>query len=124
MEDEFYAAIKLISGEEIFALVSVSVEDDETFLLLDNPVFIEPIVSKSNGIIGYKVIPWMVIPDDELYIINFNKVLTMTEIKDDTIIKVYKKYKRNSSEVTLDKTMGFISKVRDARKLLERIYNS
>jgi acyl-CoA synthetase (NDP forming) len=124
MEDEFYASIKLISGEEIFSLVCVSDEEEDIFLLLDNPIIITPMVSKSNRIIGYKVTPWMMIPDDDLYIISMDRVMTMTEIKNNEIIRVYNKYKNNTSKVPLDKNMGFISKVDDARKLLEKIYNS
>jgi hypothetical protein len=124
MEDEFYAAIKLISGEEIFSLVCVSDEEEEIYLLLDDPVIIEPMLSKSHKIIGYKVTPWMMIPDDELYVLTMDKVITMTEIKSNNIIKVYNKYKNNGSSQTIDKEMGYISKVSEARKLLEKIYNS
>jgi len=124
MENEFYAAIKLVSGEEIFAIVSPTEEDNRTLLMLENPVIIEPMISKSQGTVGFKVKPWMMIPDDNIYIIDMNKVITMTEIKDEQIIRVYQKYNRNSSQVSLERNMGFISKVDDARKSLEKLYNS
>lgn len=124
MENEFYAAIKLVSGEEVFAIVSPTEEDDRTLLMLENPVIIEPMVSKQNGVVGYKVKPWMMIPDDDIYIIDMNKVITMTEVDDEQIIRVYQKFTRESSQVTLDKHMGFISKVDEARKVLEKLYNS
>jgi len=122
MEQEFYAAIKLISGEEIFAIVSPSEEENRTLLILENPVTIEPMVSKNQGIVGYKVKSWMMIPDDDIYIIDMNKVITMTEINNDQIIRIYQKFINNSSQVHLDKHMGFISKVDDARKSLEELY--
>ena len=124
MENEFYAAIKLVSGEEVFALVSSTEEDDRTLLLLENPVIIEPIVSRTQGMTGYKVKPWMCLPDDDIYIIDMNKVITMTEVSDKQIIRIYEKYNKDSSQVTLEKGMGFISKVDEARKVLEKIYNS
>ena len=124
MEQEFYAAIKLVSGEEIFAIVSPTEEEDRTLLILENPVTIEPMVSKNQGTVGYKVKPWMMIPDDDIYIIDMNKVITMTEISNDQIIRIYQKFVNNSSQVSLDKHMGFISKVDDARKALEKLYNS
>ena len=123
MENEFYAAIKLVSGEEIFAIVSPTEEEDRTLLLLENPVIIEPMVSRQQGVVGYKVKPWMMIPDDDIYIIDMNKVITMTEIDDEQIIRIYQKFINNSSKVDLDKNMGFISKVDDARKSLEKLYN-
>jgi len=124
MEQEFYASIKLVSGEEIFAIVCPSHEEDRTLLILENPVIIDPMVSRNTGIVGYKVKPWMKIPDDDIYIIDMNKVITMTEIHDEQIIGIYKKYMNDSSQVNLEKSMGFISKVDDARKVLEKLYNS
>jgi hypothetical protein len=124
MEEEFYASIKLVSGEEIFAIVCATNEEGRTLLILENPVIIDPMVSRNAGIVGYKVRPWMKIPDDDIYIIDMDKIITMTEIHDKQIIGIYKKYMSDSSQVNLEKSMGFISKVDDARKVLEKIYNS
>jgi len=124
MEQEFYASIKLVSGEEIFAIVSPSDEDGRTLLILENPVIIDPIMSRHSGIVGYKIKPWMKIPEDDIYIIDMNKVITMTEIYDEQIIQIYNKYLNDSPQVSLEKSMGFISKVDDARKVLEKLYNS
>ena len=38
MEEEFYSIIKLVSGEEIFALVSVDENQEESCIVLQNPV--------------------------------------------------------------------------------------
>ena len=124
MENEFYASIKLVSGEEIFSIVCPTEEDDRTLLILENPVIIEPISSKTQGIVGYKIRPWMNIPEDDIYIIDMDKVITMTEICDKNIIRIYQKFIKNTSQVSLEKGMGLISKVDEARKVLEKIYNS
>ena len=44
MNEEFYATIKLISGEEIFAQVTPCEEEDRTLLILDTPVKFESIM--------------------------------------------------------------------------------
>ena len=126
MEQEFYASIKLVSGEEIFSLVCPSYEEEDTFLILDNPVLIEIIESKKGNILGYKIKPWMNIPEDEMFIVNLNKVITMTEIRSHQMIKIYKKYLNQnlSSNAGMDRKMGFISKVDEARILLENIYRT
>jgi hypothetical protein len=124
IEEEFYSAIKLVSGEEIFALVSVSEEEERTFLILDNPVIITPVRNKIGMIYGYKVEPWMNIPDDDMYIIEMSKVITMTEVNNEQIIKIYHKFNKSNSKMTIDRKMGFISKVNDARKSLEKTYNN
>ena len=38
MGDEFYAVLKLVTGEEIFALVSVDENDGDPIIMLSNPV--------------------------------------------------------------------------------------
>ena len=42
MEDEFYSTIKLVTGEEIFAIVTIDPEAPET-LILQDPVVIQVI---------------------------------------------------------------------------------
>ena len=41
IEDDFYATIKLKSGEEIFAKVAAEEEPDRTILVVSNPVTIK-----------------------------------------------------------------------------------
>ena len=40
MGEEFYAIIKLVSGEEIFSLVMSDEVNDDTVIVLQNPVII------------------------------------------------------------------------------------
>jgi len=124
MEDEFYAAIKLVSGEEIFALVCASIDEDRTLLLMDNPIIIIPIISKLGILEGYKIKPWMSIPKDDMYIIDLTKVITMTEVTDINIIKVYQKFNKVTQRINIDRKMGLISKVDDARRSLEDTYRN
>ena len=58
IEDDFYATIKLVSGEEIFAKVAASEEEDRTVLLLSSPITIGEIKNRM-GVVGYKVEPWL-----------------------------------------------------------------
>ena len=55
MEEDFYAVVKLISGEEIFAIVCPTFEDERQMLILNNPVTIEIIAMKNIGMQGYKI---------------------------------------------------------------------
>ena len=54
IEDDFYATIKLKSGEEIFAKVAASEEDERTMLIVSNPVVIGEIKVQAN-MVGYKI---------------------------------------------------------------------
>jgi hypothetical protein len=126
-EEEFYATIKLVSGEEIFAKVCPFDEEDRTILVLDNPITIETIyVPKLEGTIA-KVHPWIKLSDDTMFIIHLDKIITITEVFDNSLIKIHKKYSRerfkssNKSEITPN--MGFVSSINDARQSLEKLYN-
>jgi len=128
MEEEFYAVIKLISGEEIFAKVCPCEEDERTILILDNPVTIESISLRQFGVTGLKVNPWIKFTDDTMFVIDMNKVLTMSEVNDEDLLKMYSKYvKSKHKETNKSKpsyNMGYLSTIADARISLEKLYKS
>ena len=41
MEEDFIATIKLITGEEIFSIVSVDENDGDSIIMLSNPVIMK-----------------------------------------------------------------------------------
>ena len=77
IEDDFYATLKLKSGEEIFAKVAASEEEDRTMLLIHHPVIISAIKAKV-GTVGYKVEPCLKTTTDYMFIINMDNVLTLS----------------------------------------------
>ena len=60
IEEDFYCTLKLKSGEEIFAKVAATEEEDRTLLLVSNPIIVNEIKSKI-GVVGYKIEPWFVV---------------------------------------------------------------
>ena len=128
MEEEFYSIIKLVSGEDIFALVSVDENDENPVLLLQNPVIMSTIHTPGGSMV--KVKPWMDMTDETMFIIRLDKVITMIESKDQKLIDVYNNYNDESdAEEPLDgcvmptSKMGYLSSVKDARKDLEDLFN-
>ena len=89
IEDDFYATVKLKSGEEIFAKVAASDEDDRTLLLVTNPVVVSEIKTKTGSPMGYRVEPWLKTTTDDMFIINIDNVLTMSESSDIEMIMMY-----------------------------------
>ena len=128
MNEEFYATIKLISGEEIFAQVTPCEEEDRTLLILDTPVIFESITIKHMGVSAMKVEPWISMGDDSMVLINMDKVITITEVKDEQILCIYNKYlrdkDRDSNQTKVNETMGFLSSIPEARVSLEKLYKS
>ena len=43
IEDDFYATLKLKSGEEIFCKVASTEEEDETLLLVSHPIIVSEV---------------------------------------------------------------------------------
>ena len=125
-EDDFYATIKLKSGEEIFALVGYSEEEDRIFLLLESPITIEKIRNR-GGVQGFRVEPWLKTSKEDLFVINLDDVLTLTESHDLETIAMHetfsKQYDDYNQEKKLNRKMGYISTISEAKKSLEKLYD-
>ena len=100
MEEEFYALIKLISGEEILSKVCPCDEEDRIILILDNPITMETINIRQLGITTIKVSPWIKFSEDSMFVIDMNKVITMTETNDEDLIQMHQKYVREKNKTS------------------------
>ena len=87
---DFHATIKLITGEEIFALVSVDNTENEPVITMQNPVVMK-VLSTGRGQM-MKIRPWLEVPGDDVYIIKYDRIITMSEVKDKMVISMYKTY--------------------------------
>ena len=126
IEDEFYATLKLNSGEEIYAKVAASEEEGRTMLSLHSPITIVEVKQKGS-MVGYKVEPWLKTTKDDMFIINMDKVITLSESTDLEIISVYQQFvqdmaRSKSGGPKLSRRMGYVSSVNDAKDILEKIY--
>ena len=125
IEDDFYATIKLKSGEEVFAKVAASEEEDRTMLIIHSPVTVMEIKNK-GGLVGYKVEPWLKTTRDDMFIINMDNVMTLSESSDMEMIVMYQHYLRDAHrtehEHKLNRRMGYISNVKDAKENLEKMF--
>jgi hypothetical protein len=128
MGEEFYCIIKLVSGEEIFSLISVDESEDNPIIILQNPVVM--VMVQANGNSFVKIKPWMELSSEDIFMIRLDKVITMTECSDGKLIDVYKNYISCDSEelissdgkVKLTEDMGYKGSVDDFRNKLEDIY--
>ena len=128
IEDDFYATIKLNSGEEVFAKVAASEEEDRTMLILHTPVTVSEIKNK-GGLVGYKVEPWLKTTREDMFIINMDNVLTMSESSDLHMIRMYQRFVQDTdrdskNQPKISRKMGYIATVNDAKDILEKLYKS
>ena len=129
MGEEFHAVLKLITGEEIFALVSVDENDGDSIIMLSNPVIMKMMHSPAGHYV--KVNPWLELPDQDLFLIKYDKIITMSEVNDKQMIKFYNRYLNEDDidieidgKVSLTDKMGFLTTVDDARQSLENIFKN
>tara|TARA_B100001029_G_scaffold5828_1_gene4216 strand:- start:85 stop:489 length:405 start_codon:yes stop_codon:yes gene_type:complete len=128
MGEEFHGVIKLITGEEIFALISVEENDHgNPVVLVQTPVTMK-VLSHAHG--QYvKVKPWLELADEDMYVISYDRIITMSQVKDKKLIEFYTRYLEEDGldfeldgKVKINEQMGYISTVEKSRKLLEELY--
>lgn len=128
IEEDFYATVKLKTGEEIFAKIAASEEEDRTMLIISNPIIVSEIKGRM-GIDGYKLEPWLKTTTEDMFILNLEDVLTLSESSDIEMIMMYQyyvrqSYKKKNNESKISREMGYISNVNDAKDILEKLYKN
>ena len=130
MEEEFYASLKLSTGEEVIAKVSYMTDEDS--LLMDRPLTVERVIQKRGGraIEGFHLKEWMVATYDTMFVINMKQVVTITEL-DTKIEKFYLKHlslegitPTDINDKGLNRDMGYLGSVRRTKESLENIFNN
>jgi hypothetical protein len=131
MGEEFYSIIKLTSGEEIFSLVSVDENDGDPVVILQNPVTMKML--HGNQGIRIKVKPWIELSQEDFFMIKHDRIITMTETKDERLIGIYNNFISDDDDkieihspngkIKPSAQMGYIASVKDAKEKLEKLFN-
>ena len=129
MEEEFYATIKLVSGEEVVAKVCYLPDEDK--IMLDRPLMVENAKQKKGQleVTGFALKEWINATFDTMFIINKDHVLTMTEINNEIVDFYEKTINRieNSKSLAgkgdkLPRRAGYLGSIKQVKKALEDIY--
>lgn len=130
MEEEFYATLKLVSGEEIVSKVCYLPDEDK--ILLDKPLQVEQAKQKKGQleVTGFTFKEWVSATFEDMFIIRRDHVLTMIEI-DETIQEFYEKTVRrleSGRQLTgkgnkLPRASGYLGSIQETKKSLEDIFN-
>ena len=88
-----------------------------------------PKLKVRQGIVGYKLEPWLKTTTDDMFIINLDDVITLSESSDIEMIMLYQDYIRQSGKESLNQSklnrrMGYIANVNDAKEILEKLYKN
>ena len=126
MEDqkkaEFLAAIKLVSGEELLAVIEHVQDENGDYMIVQNPIEVEEVMLQGNKA-GAKVSPWMKFSREEEFLIPKDKVITVVEVDTEVQIFYAMSLRRLGGDAVTDST-GRISTVEEARIKLNKLFNS
>ena len=131
MEEEFYATVKLSTGEELISKVCYMTDEDS--LLLENPLLVEKVTQKKSGktIQGFSLKEWIASSYEDMFIIKMEQVVTVSEL--DERIKLYYVMNVNNMNSELgeetkpkdiSKEMGYLGSVEETKKKLEALFNN
>jgi hypothetical protein len=129
MEEEFYATIKLVSGEELVSKVCYLPEEDK--IILDRPLEVANAKSKKGQmeVTGFSLREWISATFDNMFVINKNHILTMVEIEGEIVDFYEKTLNRLEGGKTLagrgnklPRTSGYVGSVKKMKETLENIY--
>ena len=130
MGEEFFATVKLITGEEIVSKV-VYLEDEDK-VMLENPLQVDSAKQRKGAleISGFSFREWMSATFDNMFIINRNHIITVSEL-DGPIVEFYNQTllrMENGKTLTgkggkLPRGSGYLGSVKDMKKSLEDIFN-
>lgn len=137
MEEEFYATMKLTSGEEIIAKVSYDSGDD--VVIIHNPRVVEKVEMQKRGMIVEGIVfdDWINASHEDMFIIPRNQIITMVEIEEkfagfyEDHLNDKSKYRKsrspnpksNSKRQNPKSQEGFLGSIKEAKGFLEDIYN-
>jgi len=129
MEEEFYATIKLLSGEELVAKVCYLPDEDK--VILDRPLVVETARQRKGQmeISGFALKEWISATFDTMFVIKRDHVMTMVEVEGE-LVEFYEKTltKLESGKSLagrgnkLPRGSGYLGSVKEMKKSLEEIY--
>ena len=130
MEEEFYATIKLVSGEELVSKVCYLTEEDK--IMLERPLVVENSKQRKGQleITGFALKEWISATFDNMFVINRDHVLTMVEIEGEIVDFYEKTLLRMETGKSLagrgnkiPRGSGYLGSVKEMKKSLEDLFN-
>ena len=101
--------------------------DGDPIIMVQDPVIMKVLQNHTGQYV--KVRPWLELPEDNIFLLKYDKIITMTEVKDKQMIQFYKRYLNDGDldmefdgRVKLNTNLGFVTTVEDARRKLEEVY--
>jgi hypothetical protein len=134
MNDEFYATVKLTTGEEILGIILVQ----EHGIYIENPLVLEDFgvleeLFENSHVSGIKLSRWIKATTDDVFYIQNEKIVTVGELKDPGLsyymratkeIKESNIHKINESYSKKQKYNGYRCSIKKARSNFEDLFKN
>ena len=120
-KEEFLAAIKLVSGEEILSMVTSVHDENGDYLIVENPIEVEEVILP-NKQAGAKVQPWMKFSREEQFVIPKEHIITIVEVAQEVAVFYHMSLRKLNTDFISD-AKGKISTVDEARIKLNKSFN-
>ena len=129
MGEEFFATVKLITGEEIVSKV-VYLEDEDK-VMLENPLQVDSAKQRKGAleISGFSFREWVCATFDNMFILNRDHIITISEIEGpivdfykETLLRMENGKSLNGKGGKLPRGSGYLGSVTDMKKSLENIF--
>ena len=135
-EEQFYGTVKLSNGEEIIGEIIATKDVDapeQTIIFISNPAVVrETQIERDGGVgVGVGLTSWQNFSDEDFFILPESQIVTIAPLSTEGIM-MYESWVKQEEmkemmeteyeETPVDEKMGKIGSVKDARKLLEKIF--
>lgn len=130
MEEEFYATIKLVSGEELVSKVCYLTEEDR--IMLERPLVVENAKQRKGQleVTGFSLKEWISATFDNMFIVKRDHIITMTEIEGEIVDFYEKTLNRLETGKSLagrgnklPRDSGYLGSVKEMKKSLEDLFD-
>ena len=128
-DEEFYSTIKIVTGEEIVAKVIYLEEEDK--VMLEDPLVVEIQRTRKGAleIAGFVFKEWLSATFEDLFVLNREHIVTMSEIDpsirdfyEKTLDRMKKTKQISNTADKLPRKSGYVGSVSKFKKSLEDIF--
>ncbi|UNH61288.1 methylamine utilization protein [Synechococcus phage S-SZBM1] len=137
-DEQFHGTIKLITGEEILGEILVSEDPDtkQDLIFVQNPAKTKIVeLDEADGTgqrVGMGFMRWMNFSEEDFYVIDERSVISIAPMSKEAVSmyerwvkkEIHNEEEPEKGHVPINKNMGLIGTVDEARNLLERLYKN
>ena len=131
-DEDFYGIFKLTNGDEIIGKAVLHNEEGESICFIQDPLSVEVFtrhVEEGKVAKGIGLAPWIQMSDEEFIIVREKDIVALATMSKQHVM-LYETFlrqefgaRRPNKRIKLEREMGYLGKIEDARNLFKKLYN-